>query len=437
MELRSLATRKNLRLDARFYVSILVLILFVSFSFSPAAFADTVDDPGIDQGEYPWAGSNGSELAEELLSLLDASRSQVEAILEQLALDGAVIPDAVYETISLAEEAAAEALLLMESGMYPEVSEKATEALQLYGEALQMALDSHYGVLENILEENFSVSQEFWDSLNRGYAYLNDVNDTARDLAEAGVDVSQVDGLLDMAEVLLVQAEELLARGDAEGAEEELESAFTVLDGAMTLMQTLNEDLTSEKTAGFLANSEWRLERLEEEILFLIDPLSFEPEDFDALLKALEEAHLKNRELKDLLEGGDLSAVLSGFEGLQECSDDIFEIMGEGDTDTAKYLKKTYKVWARNSHHEEKGSTEAVDPTPSDPEPETGEDSKGRGSNAKPDKGNNGKKSPGLAGSSQGGDSPPSNGSGDKGKDNGKSKGGLKIGHSLKTRETE
>lgn len=398
-ELRSLTIRKNLCLDARFYFSILVLILFVSFSYSPAAFADTVDDPGI-------------ELADELLSLLNASRSQVEAILEQLALDGAVIPDAAYVTFYLAEEAAAEALLLMESGMYPEVSEKATEALQLYGEALQMALDSDYVVLESILEENSSDAQELWDSLNRGYTYLNDVNDTARDLAEAGVDVSQVDGLLNMAEALLVQAEELLSQGDAEGAEAEIESAFTVLDGAMTLMQTLNEDLTSEKTAGFLANSEWRLERLEEEILSLIDPLSFEPEDFDVLLKALEDAHLKNRELKDLLEGGDLSAVLSGFEGLQECSDDIFDILGEGDTDTAKYMKKAYKVWARISHHEEKGGPEGVDPTPSDPEPETGEDPKGRGSNAKPDKGN-------------------------KGKGNGKSNGGLKIGHSNKSQETE
>ncbi len=199
---------------------------------------------------------------------------------------------------------------------------------------------------------------------------------------------------------------------EVEGAEEALESAFMVLDGAMTLMQTLNEDLTSEKTAGFLANSEWRLERLEEEILSLIDPLSFEPEDFDALLKALEDAHLKNRELKDLLEGGDLSAVLSGFEGLQECSDDIFDILGEGDTDTAKYMKKAYKVWARISHHEEKGGPEGVDPTPNDPEPETGEDPKGRGSNAKPDKGN-------------------------KGKGNGKSNGGLKIGHSNNSQENE
>ena len=224
---------------------------------------------------------------------------------------------------------------------------------------------------------------------------------------------------------------------EVEGAEEALESAFMVLDGAVTLMQTLNEDLTSEKTAGFLANSEWRLERLEEEILSLIDPLSFEPEDFDALLKALEDAHLKNRELKDLLEGGDLSAVLSGFEGLQECSDDIFDILGEGDTDTAKYMKKAYKVWARISHHEEKGDPEGVDPTPNDPEPETGEDPKGRGSNAKPDKGNNGKKPQEPAGSSQGGDSPSSNGSGDKGKGNGKSNGGLKLGHSNISQETE
>jgi len=111
--------------------------------------------------------------------------------------------------------------------------------------------------------------------------------------------------------------------------------------------------------------------------------------------------------------------------------------LGEGDTDTAKYMKKAYKVWARISHHEEKGGPEGVDPTLSDPEPETGEDPNGGSSNAKPDKGNNGKKPPEPAGSNQGGDSPSSNGSGDKGKGNGKSKGGLKIGHSNKSQENE
>lgn len=188
------------------------------------AFADSVDDPGI-------------ELAEELLSLLNASRSQVEEILEQLILDGVVIPGEVNVTISLAKEAAVEALLLMESGMYPEVSEKATEALQLYGEALQMALDSNYGALENTLEENSSVTQGLWDSLERGYTYLHDVNDTALELADAGADVSQVDDILSVAEILLVQAEELLSQGDTEGAEEELELAFMVLDRAMNIMQ--------------------------------------------------------------------------------------------------------------------------------------------------------------------------------------------------------
>jgi hypothetical protein len=438
--MRSLATRKKIRLDARFYVSILVLILFVSFSPSPQALADTGDDPGITQDVEPGTGSNGSALAEELLSLLDASRSQVEAILEQLDLDGVVLPYEVSDTLSLAEEAASEALLLMEEGLYEDAADRASEALQLYGDALQMILGSNYGATESTLEDNSTVVQGLWDSLERGYSYLREVNDIARRLAEAGVNVSQVDNLLVAAEGRLVNAEDLLSHGDAGAAAEELDSAFQILDGAMAFMQSLNEELTAEKAAGFLANSERRLERLEEEILGLLDPLSLEPDDFDALLQALEDAHLKNRDLKDLLEGGDLGSVLDGFGSLQLSSDGIFDILEDGDKDVAKYLKKAFKVEMRISHHEEVGGPKGLDVTAG--EPEADEDPKGAGSTDKPDKADKtekgGKNSTGSAGSNNGGSPPSSDGSGGKRKGNGKSNGGgRKKGHSNGSQENE
>ncbi len=440
--MRSLATRKKIRLDARFYASILVLILFVSFSPSPQALADTGDDPGITQGVEPGTGSNGSALAEELLSLLNASRSEVEAILEQLDLDGVVIPYEVLDTLSLAEEAASEALLLMEEGLYEDAADRASEALQLYGDALQMVLDSNYGATESTPGDNSTEVQGLWDSLERGYAYLREVNDTARRLAEAGVNVSQVDILLVAAEGCLVNAEALLSQGDAEVAEEELDSAFRILAGAMAFMQSLNEDLTAEKASGFLANSERRLERLEEEILGLIDPLSLEPDDFDALLRALEDAHLKNRDLKDLLEGGDLSSVLDGFGSLQQSSDGIFDILEDGDKDVAKYLKKAFKVEVRISRHEDLGDPEGLNVTAGEPEPEADEDPKGAGSTGKPDKADKtkkgGKNSTGSAGSNNGGSPPSSDGSDGKRKGNGKSDGGgRKKGHSNGSQENE
>ena len=128
---------------------------------------------------------------------------------------------------------------------------------------------------------------------------------------------------------------------------------------------------------------------------------------------------------------------MSGFEGLQGCSDDIFDILDAGDKDTAKYLKKAYKVEARISHHEENGDPKGFGPPPSDPEPETDEDPKGGGSNAKPDKSNNGNKSTGSTGSNKWGGSQPSNGSGDEGKGNGNSNGGWNRGHSDKSHENE
>ncbi len=437
--MRSLETRKKISLDARFYASILVLILFVSFSPSPPALADTGDDPGITQGVDPGAGSNGSELAEELLSLLNASRSQVEAILEQLDFDGVVIPYEVLDTLLLAEEAASKAFLLMEEGLYEEATDRAYEALQLYGDALQMVLGSDYGVTEISLEDNSTEVQGLWDSLERGYAYLREVNDTARRLAEAGVDVAQVDILLVAVEGCLVNAEEVLSHGDAEAAEEELDSALRILDGAVAFMQSLNEDLTAEKAAGFLVNSERRLERLEEEILGLIDPLSLEPDDFNALLHALEDAHLKNRDLKDLLEGGDLGSVLDGFGSLQQSSDGIFGILEDGDKDVAKYLKKAYKAEVRISHHEEVGDPKGLDVTTGETEPEVDEDPKGAGSTGKPDTTDEGgKNSSGNSGNNNGGSPQSGNKSGDNGKGNGKSNGGgLKKGQSNGSQKNE
>jgi hypothetical protein len=411
------------------------MILFVSFSPSPQALADTGDDPGITQGVEPGAGGNGSALAEELLSLLDASRSQVEAILEQLDLDGVGLPYEVNDTLSLAEEASSEALLLMEEGLYEEAADRASEALQ-------MILGSNYGATESTLEDNSTVVQGLWDSLERGYSYLREVNDTARRLAEAGVSVSQVDNLLVVAEGRLVNAEDLLSHGDAGAAAEELDSAFQVLDGAMAFMQSLNEELTAEKAADFLANSERRLERLEEEILGLLDPLSIEPDDFDALLQALEDAHLKNRDLKDLLEGGDLGSVLDGFGSLQQSSDGIFDILEDGDKDVAKYLKKAYKVELRISRHEDLGDPEGLEATLSEPDPGADEDPKGAGSTGKPDKADKtkkgGKNSMGSAGSNNGGSPQSSDGSGGKRKGNGKSNGGgRKKGHSNGSQENE
>jgi hypothetical protein len=387
--------------------------LCVSFSSSPLAIADSAIDPA--------AGSDGSELAEGLLSLLDASRSQVQVILEQLVLDGTLIPDEVYSTYSLAEEAASEAHVLMEGGMYEEASLRATEALQLYGDVLMMVLDLSYSAQNSVTEEDSTDLNELWATLERGYAYLSEVNDTARQLAESGVDVSYVGGFIVEVEGYLAQAEEFLLHGDADGAEEALDSAFKALDASMTFMQSLNEDLTAEKAAGFLANSERRLERLEEDILGLVDPLSFEQDDFDALLQALEDAHLKNRDLKGLLEGGDLSAVLGELEGSQENAD-IFGILDEGDKELAKHLKKAYKAEVSISHHEE--DPKGLEATTSDPEPEDDVDPKGGSSKGKPSKDDN---------NGNGGKKPKGSTEGNR-KSNG---GGKKKGRSNMTQENE
>ena len=429
------------------------------------AIADSVNDPGVEQWGDPTVVGNGSELAEGLLSLLDASRSQVQVILEQLVLDGTVITDEVSSAYSLAEEAASEALLLMERGMYEEAAVRATEALQLYGDVLMMVLDSNYGTQESITKDESTDLNELWAILERGYDYLREVNDTARQLVESGVDLAYVDGFIVEAEGYLAQAEEFLLQGDADGAEGALDSAFKFLDSSMAFMQSLNEDLTAEKAAGFLANSERRLERLEEDILNLVDPLSFDPEDYDALLQALEDTHLKNKDLKDLLEGGDLSAILGELEGFQENSDDIFGILEDGDKNVAKHLRNAYKAEVRISHHEEVVDPKGFETTTSDPEPgddvdPKGKSSKGKSSNGKPNtddnNGNGGKKPTGSAEGDEGSGngSPPNNSRGDDESGNGKSNGGnsqgddesgngksngggKKRGHSNKSQENE
>ena len=271
--------------------------------------------------------------------------------------------------------------------MYEETAVRATEALQLYGDVLWMILNSNDGAQEFVTEDGSTDLPALWATLERRFAYLREVNVTFRKMEESGVDVAHVDALIGEAERCLTQAEEFLQQVDADGAEEALDSAFKFLDSAMAFMKSLNEGLTAKKVEVFLAKSERRYERLEGDIMDLVDSGSFELEDFNAINQTLEDAHLKNRELKDLLEGGNLSTLKGELEGFKEYSDDVFGILDEGDKELAKDLRKAYKSEVKDSKHEDtnnskKGTssdTEAsqdqkdsksLDVAPSDPDPE-------------------------------------------------------------------
>ena len=86
--------------------------------------------------------------AETMLSLLTDSEAEVTSLFETIIGDGGTVPEDATDALIDAQELHAEAQTLYELGDYEESIEKATEALNKYGEALTEATPEEPEILE-------------------------------------------------------------------------------------------------------------------------------------------------------------------------------------------------------------------------------------------------------------------------------------------------
>jgi tetratricopeptide (TPR) repeat protein len=301
------------------------------------------------------------ELAQQILSLLEASRAQVSAALDRLVDEGVVIPEAVEDIFRMGEEATALAYYYMDSGDYGSAIEKATEALQLFGEALQIALMAQHEPTE--VEDGVGASiVELRVRMERGYSRLSELYETLRQLEETLLDVSdlqvllfmQTNFLLEKADEYLESVSVLLEEGDLVAVESELAMAEVYLDEAFKLLQTISESLKSEKALKFVETNDKRLEKLEDRVMSIVGEEAYMELNTIVVQETLENAKNVNKVVKALIEGGEIELALGVLEKVTGYADDVVEMIEDVDEDLGKSLKKVEHLEATKSNLEEK-----------------------------------------------------------------------------------
>jgi tetratricopeptide (TPR) repeat protein len=343
--------------------SLMTLMLLVSVS--TGVFVYSYPHTTLSQDEDPSdpfiMGDSTFELAEELLSLFGASHAQVKAALDRLVDEGLVIPEAAEDVLRSGEEAAAVAYYYMLTGDYGSAIEKATEALQLFGESLQIALEAPQEPtkVEDVADAS---SVKLRVRIERGYSRQSELYETLHQLEENLLHVSDLQVLqFMMTNFLLEKADEchesasaLLEEGDLEAVESELAMAEVYLDEALKLLQTISESAKSEKASKFAETSEKRLHKLEDVVTNMVGEEAYAELDTTVAQETLQNAKNVNKAVKTMIESGELESATGDLEKVKGLADDVVEMIEEVDEDLGESLKKVERLEARKSNLEEK-----------------------------------------------------------------------------------
>lgn len=340
-------------------VSLLTLMLLISGATSVFVYPDPQTTLSRNEDPYYPSTDGPYELAQQILSLLEASRAQVSAALDRLVDEGVVIPEAAEDVFRMGEEAAALAYYYMDSGDYGSTIEKATEALQLFGESLQIALEAQQEPTED--EADASIV-ELRVRMERGYSRLSGLFETLRQLEETLLDVSDLQVLrfmltnilLEKADEYLDSASALLDEGDLEAVESELATAEVYLDEAFKLLQTISESAKSKKAAKFAETNAKRLKKLEDILTSIVGEEAYMELNTTEVQETLENAKNVNKAVKALIESGEIESATGDLEKVTGYADDVVEMIEDVDEDLAKSLRKVERLEAKKSNLEGK-----------------------------------------------------------------------------------
>ena len=337
----------------------LTLMLLISGATSVFVYPDPQTTLSRNEDPYYPSTDGPFELAQQILSLLEASRAQVSAALDRLVDEGVVIPEAAEDVFRMGEETTALAYYYMEKGNYELAIEKATEALQLFGESLQIALEAQQEPTED--EADASIV-ELRVRMERGYSRLSGLFETLRQLEETLLDVSDLQVLrfmltnilLEKADEYLDSASALLDEGDLEAVESELATAEVYLDEAFKLLQTISESAKSKKAAKFAETNAKRLKKLEDILTSIVGEEAYMELNTTEVQETLENAKNVNKAVKALIESGEIESATGDLEKVTGYADDVVEMIEDVDEDLAKSLRKVERLEAKKSNLEGK-----------------------------------------------------------------------------------
>ena len=288
-----------------------------------------------------------NQLPPNLLLILEASYAQTLSILTELS-ESTSVPDEAWDVFEEGRELMLHAKELIDEEEFSEASTFITEAMTLFSQAAQIALE-YEAVTEGVAEPEIDEELiELKAAIRKALDYLESIRESSNNLQDQGYDQSYVQSLLDDAEELLLQALELLEAGEKSRARTLKDEAIDLIHQAKEQINTQIQEKKKEKAAKFLANTQERLEQLRERILKLLN--SVPGADPDSVNAAFELIMSKILEIDGLIESGDLDQALEEFDWILDESEGALDDLEDINHGRREILWKIEKLEARTSN---------------------------------------------------------------------------------------
>ena len=288
-----------------------------------------------------------NQLPPNLLLVLEASYAQALSILTELS-ESTGVPDEAWDVFEEGRELMLHAKDLINEEEFSEASSFITEAMSLFSQATQIALEYEP---ETVVRTEPEIDEELIEleaAIRKALDYLESIKETSNHLQDQGYDQSHVQSLLDDAEELLLQALELLEIGEKSRARTLKDEALDLVHQAKEQINTQIQEKKKEKAAKFLANTQERLEQLRERILKLLN--SVPGTDPDSVNEAFALIMSKILEIDGLIESGDLDQALDEFDWILGESEDALDELDDINHERREILWKIEKLEARTSN---------------------------------------------------------------------------------------
>jgi hypothetical protein len=295
------------------------------------------------------AGQSPCELFDGLVRVVNNTRLQVEAIVDNLPEDFDDL-ESIREELSSASEDFDEAVQLGEAGHCEGASMMLSEVLREYGEIASEALEHDHG--DDDAYEDAVEAIELGEKIERAYLILSKTRSTVRRLEDKGFDVSPVALLLNETEDRLVEAKNATESGDLERAMVLLSEVEGLLEDAHELMEEINRPETSERVASFLNGTRGRIGRLEERIMVILGQANASQGLLDQVGAAFQEVYAELGAIEGSFHGEDLDDVLEGLDDLFDELEDAYDLLDDDMEDAGEALEELEEVEAWIDHLE-------------------------------------------------------------------------------------
>ncbi|WP_309492826.1 hypothetical protein [Candidatus Hecatella orcuttiae] len=315
---------------AKYRVTFLILAVLMSSSLPsllPVGLAQTEEDQRI--------------AVDELLEILEASKSYVEAAFSRLEDLGIPIPDVAKDKYEEGLSLAATAVQLRDEARYEEAKEVALQAMQIFKEvSLEIAPD--------VEEAETPEEREAYEAIGltaareRAEAFINKLDSLADKAEELGYDVSAIWEIIDEARDILSTGASLVEAGDVDEAGRHIGMAISTAAKAMGEVRPIIKANKAVQAQRFLEKAEERLARLEERIDVLSRlPAVLPPQAEQGIRQAqaaLENARSRVAEVRALLQAGNIEDAIEGLEDVRRNAERSLEEFGGAKPEVAENL---------------------------------------------------------------------------------------------------